>query len=136
MAIPHSTYLRGDSHLFLNESHLLIHWSFIPGAGWGLMMRPTPPPPGSPQCHHPCWGLCVPFCHWATPFSRTTPDYELSSTRRGSLVVFDPQVYDYRNIGRFVNQGGLMEGLKALVVYSPNMAESIFGARSSLLCGI
>ena len=91
------------------------------------------------------------MCHFAIgqpPSAEPPSDYELSSTRRGSLIVFDPQVYDGRNIVRFVNQGGLMEGLRALVsvsdrtrgytTYSPNVAETIFKDRSCVVyqvCG-
>ena len=48
---------------------------------------------------------------------RPPSDYELGSTRRGGagVGVYDPQVYDGQNIGRFINQGGLLEGIKALV---------------------
>ena len=51
---------------------------------------------------------------------------------------YDPQVYDGHNIGRLVNQGGLLEGLRELVApsdrergctaYSPTVAEAIFVA--------
>eukprot|EP00731_Ephydatia_muelleri_P038891 Em0971g1a len=123
-----------NSTQFLNQSHLHIHTSFIPGAGWGLMIRPCPNatiPRGAYVCH---------FAIGQPPSTAPPSDYELSSTRRGSLLVYDPQVYDGHNIGRFINQGGLLEGLKELVAasdrdrgctaYSPTVAEAIFADRS------
>ena len=145
-----------NSTQFLNQSHLHIHHNFIPGAGqfpdcltcacntrasflipaagWGLMMRPCPNaiiPCGAHTCH---------FAIGRPPSTAPSSDYELSSTRRGSLLVYDPQVYDGHNIGRFINQGGLLEGLRELVAasdrergctaYSPAVAEAIFVARS------
>ena len=95
----------------------------------------------------PCPNATIPrgayVCHFAIgqpPSTAPPSDYELSSTRRGSLLVYDPQVYDGHNIGRFINQGGLLEGLKELVAasdrdrgctaYSPTVAEAIFADRS------
>ena len=58
-------------------------------------------------------------------------------------LVYDPQVYDGKNIGRFVNQAGLCVGIKALVAscdrnagcdtYAPGVAEKVFDAKSN--CG-
>ncbi|KAL5518140.1 hypothetical protein EMCRGX_G003823 [Ephydatia muelleri] len=107
--------------LFIWASHLPIHTSFI---------RPCPNatiPRGAYICH---------FAIGQPPSTAPPSDYELSSTRRGSLLVYDPQVYDGHNIGRFVNKGGLLEGLRELVAtldrdrgcttYSPTVAEAIF----------
>ena len=98
------------------------------------MMRPCPNaiiPRGAHTCH---------FAIGRPPSTAPSSDYELSSTRLGSLLVYDPQVYDGHNIGRFINQGGLLEGLRELVAasdrergctaYSPAVAEAIFVARS------
>ncbi|KAL5503688.1 hypothetical protein EMCRGX_G010677 [Ephydatia muelleri] len=101
-----------NSTQFLNQSHLHIHTSFIPGAGWGLMIRPCPNatiPRGAYVCH---------FAIGQPPSTAPPSDYELSSTRRGSLLVYDPLVYDGHNIGWFINQGGLLEGLRELVAAS------------------
>ena len=110
-----------NSTQFLNQSHLHIHTSFI---------RPCPNatiPRGAYICH---------FAIGQPPSTAPPSDYELSSTRRGSLLVYDPQIYDGHNIGRFVNKGGLLEGLRELVAtldrdrgctaYSPTVAEAIF----------
>ncbi|KAL5503669.1 hypothetical protein EMCRGX_G010654 [Ephydatia muelleri] len=122
-----------NSTQFLNQSHLHIHTSFIPSAGWGLMIRPCPNatiPHGAYVCH---------FAIGQPPSTAPPSDYELFSMRRGSLLVYDPQVYDGHNIGRFINQGGLLEGLRELVAasdrdrgctaYSPTVAEAIFADR-------
>ena len=60
--------------------------------------------------------LCF-FANRTHALERPPSDYELGSTRRGGagVGVYDPQVYDGQNIGRFINQGGLLEGIKALV---------------------
>ena len=57
--------------------------------------------------------------------------------------MYDPQVYDGKNIGRFINQGGLLEGIKALVascnrdqggdVYQPKVAENIFNQHANVV---
>ncbi|KAL5481193.1 hypothetical protein EMCRGX_G021305 [Ephydatia muelleri] len=113
-----------NSTQFLNQSHLHIHTSFIPGAGWGLMIRPCP-------------NATIPsgeyVCHFANPHQqhhRQTMSCPLSDE------AYDPHVYDGHNIGRFINQGGIMEGLRELVAasdrdcgctaYSPTVAEAIF----------
>ena len=58
-------------------------------------------------------------------------------------LVYDPQVYDGKNIGRFVNQAGLCDRIKALVAscdkdsgcdtFVPGVAEKVFDAKSN--CG-
>eukprot|EP00731_Ephydatia_muelleri_P003668 Em0001g3668a len=83
-----------NSTQFLNQSHLHIHTSFI---------RPCPNatiPRGAYICH---------FAIGQPPSTAPPSDYELSSTRRGSLLVYDPQIYDGHNIGRFVNKGIAIE---------------------------
>ena len=73
----------------------------------------------------PCPNATIPrgayVCHFAIgqpPSTAPPSDYVLSSTRRGSLLVYDPLVYDGHNIGWFINQGGLLEGLRELVAAS------------------
>ena len=97
-----------NCYQFLNETHMRVSPSLIKGAGSGLMVRPTPP--GRQEVTIPKGAY---LCFFANP-----SDYELGSTRRGDAGVdaaYDPQVYDGKNIGRFINQGGLLEGIQALV---------------------
>ena len=81
--------------------------------------------------------LCF-FARGQVPPEGPGSDYELGSTRQGTgpQRVFDLRLYDGMNIGRFVNQGGLISGMKALVAasnrcdgcttFQPNVAETIF----------
>ena len=129
---------------FLNETHMNVSPSLIKGAGSGLMVRPTPP--GRQEVTIPKGAyLCFFANHTPAPEGHPS-DYELGSTRRGGAwvdVVYDPQVYDGRNIGRFINQGGLLEGIKALVascdrdqggdVYQPKVAENIFNQHANVV---
>eukprot|EP00731_Ephydatia_muelleri_P014291 Em0008g11a len=129
---------------FLNETHMSVSPSLIKGAGSGLMVRPTPP--GRQEVTIPKGAyLCFFANHTPAPEGHPS-DYELGSTRRGGArvdVVYDPQVYDGKNIGRFINQGGLLEGIKALVascdrdqggdVYQPKVAENIFNQHANVV---
>ena len=95
---------------------------------------------------HGCVFMCIFFAN-RTPAPEGHPsDYELGSTRRGGAgvdAVYDPQVYDGKNIGRFINQGGLLEGIQALVascdleqggdVYQPKVAENIFNQHANVV---
>eukprot|EP00731_Ephydatia_muelleri_P039200 Em1207g2a len=102
-----------NSTQFLNRESPAQHTSFIPGAEPHYWCR-LGTDDTLPQCHHSTWGICCHFAIGQPPSTAPPSDYELSSTRRGSLLVYDPQVYDGHNIGRFINQGGLLEGLKEL----------------------
>jgi hypothetical protein len=104
-----------NSTQFLNESHMHIGSSLISGAGSGLLLRPTPP--GREEVTIPQGAYLCFFANRTHAPERPPSDYELGSTRGGGagVGVYDPQVYDGRNIGRFINQGGLLEGIKALV---------------------
>ena len=133
-----------NSTQFLNETHMSVSPSLIKGAGSGLMVRPTPP--GRQEVTIPKGAyLCFFANHTPAPEGHPS-DYELGSTRRGGArvdVVYDPQVYDGKNIGRFINQGGLLEGIKALVascdrdqggdVYQPKVAENIFNQHANVV---
>ena len=133
-----------NSMQFLNETHMSVSPSLIKGAGSGLMVRPTPP--GRKEVSIPKGAyLCFFANHTPAPEGHPS-DYELGSTRRGGArvdVVYDPQVYDGKNIGRFINQGGLLEGIKALVascdrdqggdVYQPKVAENIFNQHANVV---
>jgi hypothetical protein len=108
------------------------------------MVRPTPP--GRQEVTIPK-GAYLCFFANRTPAPEGHPsDYELGSTRRGGAgvdAVYDPQVYDGKNIGRFINQGGLLEGIQALVascdleqggdVYQPKVAENIFNQHANVV---
>ena len=93
--------------------------NLIKGAGSGLMVRPTCPGQQKvtiPKGEHIC--AFLPTAH--LPPEGHPSDYELGSTRCGGagvdvVYMYDPQAYDGKNIGRFVNQGGLLEGIQALV---------------------
>ena len=125
-----------NSTQFLNETHMLISSSLIRGAGSGLLLRPTPP--GRQEVTIPQGAYLCFFANRTPAPERPPSDYELGSTRRGGagVGVYDPQVYDGQNIGRFINQGGLLEGIKALVascdleqggnLYQPAVAENTF----------
>ena len=134
-----------NSDKILNESHLMVLPSLVRGAGSGLMVRPTPP--GRQDVTIPSQKY---LCFFATRQEQShgpDSDYVLESARgpRGDShnLVYDPQVYDGKNIGRFVNQAGLCDGIKALVAscdresgcetYAPGVAEKVFDAKSN--CG-
>ena len=126
-----------NSRKLLNECHMMVHPSLLTGAGSGLFIRPTPPTQQDATIPK---GAYVCFFSYATAVSEgPASDYELGSTRNVSgldRVVYDPSVYNGLNIGRFINQGGLNEGIKALVAscnreegcdsYRPGVAENIF----------
>ena len=121
---------------YLNESHLCVVNSLIPGAGSGLAIRPTCP--GQHAATIPKGAYLCFFARGQVTPEGPGSNYELGSTRQGTgpQCVFDPRLYDGMNIGRFVNQGGLISGMKALVVasnrcdgyttFQPNVAETIF----------
>lgn len=102
-----------NSKVHLNESNLLILKSRLPGAGLGLFLRPTPPT--TRGC------LKIPsnrlICEYSNqPITEDEAEglectdylFQFESTR---VRYFNPVVYDGRNIGRFINHGGLKEGL-------------------------
>ena len=85
----------------------------------------------------PCPNATIPsgeyVCHFANPHQR---HHRQTMSCPLSDEAYDPHVYDGHNIGRFINQGGLLEGLRELVAasdrdrgctaYSPTVAEAIF----------
>ena len=100
----------------LNEANLFVLKSLISGAGMGLFLRPTPPG-GIP--------LVIPQGRLICMYSRTrtwedvgdmaSTDYLLEVTLGGGTTArFNPEVYNGDDIGRFINQGGLLEGLEEM----------------------
>lgn len=101
----------------LNEANLFILKSLIPGAGLGLFLRPTPP--GRRRLHIPssrviCLYSRRPMARDQSESQLSSTDYLMESRGRGMTIRFNPEVYTGEETGRFVNQGGLMEGLEAL----------------------
>ena len=100
-----------NQHGHLNEAHLMIAKSCIPGAGRGLFLRPKPLsgrsriviPAGKKLCLFSVEGI-----------GDTDSDYALEREVGGRKITYNPLHYDGQNLGRFVNQAGLLEGLKAM----------------------
>ena len=114
--------------------------STIPGAGRAAMLKPTPPgrsnyiiPAGARICLYS--DICV-------QGDQTNTDYLMVREVGGRRMMWNPLHPDGANIGRLINQGGLIEGLKALVAssdvacglnnYSLREAEEIFKAHSNV----
>ena len=101
----------------LNECHLMVARSTIPGAGYGLFVRP--------RSHHGERRVVIPkgrrICWYSkrallpgSPDPENT-DYLLEVSRGSHPQRFDAPFYDGFNLGRYINQGGLIEGLKHMV---------------------
>ena len=100
---------------YLNEANIWILKSNIQNAGLGLFLKPTL----SSRC-----AISIPprrsICVYSTepikaPISQhSTTDYLIEVERSGSSLLYNPEVYDGRNIGRFVNQGGLLRGIQEM----------------------
>ena len=98
----------------LNEANIFILRSYIPGAGLGLFLRPTPPATGVPLVIPKDRTICLyELQPTRVPLDEIVcTDYLMEDTRQ--KLFFNPEVYDGANVGRFVNQGGLPEGVKKL----------------------
>ena len=109
----------------MNDSHMTVYSSSIPGAGFGLFGRCQPPQrfweegqAASPNVvirrHDP---VCLYAKHpLAVPLEQLpTVDYVLSAEVRGQERLYDDSANDGSNIGRFANDAGLLPGLKAMV---------------------
>ena len=100
----------------LNESHLMVGKSVIPGAGRGLFVRPKPL-----HCTH---RIVIPkgkkICYYsAIPLSVTDPepdnhDYLFHHECGRVTRRYNPLVYDGENLGRFVNQAALVDCLELM----------------------
>lgn len=101
---------------YLNEANIWVLRSTIQNAGLGLFLKPTLPSRCSISIP-PKKAICV-YSSEAVPTTDSqqyaTTDYLIQVERRGNTVCYNPQVYNGRNIGRFVNQGGLFEGIKQM----------------------
>ena len=102
---------------YLNQAHLFVAQSTIPGAGLGLFIRATPL-----HCRN---SAVIPKGAKICLYSRAPLTSELEDTDYFFEVdlgrhcyCFDAKHYDGENLGRFVNQGGLLEGLKKMVSLS------------------
>ena len=99
----------------LNEANIWILKSVIPDAGLGLFLKPT----ALSQRHFvipETRGICV---YSGVPITdpvsdMISTDYLIESKCGREMRRFNPMIYDGKNIGRFVNQGGLMEGIKEM----------------------
>ena len=98
---------------YLNEANVWILKSLLPGAGMGLFIRPTLP--GRRSAVIPARQA---ICLYSGDVSSvaTHSDYLMEVEYRGSHLYYNPSVYDGRNIGRFINQGGLLAGVKNMCI--------------------
>ena len=104
----------------LNESHLMIGKSSIPGAGNGLFLRPKPP-----GCTHE---ISIPagnqICMYSvTPVPPTdqlpaNTDYLFEVEVSKRTWRYNPLIYDGQNIGRYINQVALLESLERMYLDS------------------
>ena len=96
----------------LNEARVLIGKSTIPGADRGLFIRP---------------GAAIPSGKTVCSYQKEpddeedrsqTSDYLLEAQVKGKIYLYQAATYDGQNIGRFINQGGLEEGLREMCLLS------------------
>ena len=100
----------------LNEANVLVLKSLLPGAGLGLFLRPTPPTSRGPLIV-PEDGLVCVYSRTATTANvddMASTDYLIEVASGGDTVRFNPEVFNGDETGRFINQGGLIEGLEAM----------------------
>ena len=101
---------------YLNEANVWILKSLLPRAGMGLFLRPTLPG-RSPLVIPVRKTICMYSDNASSAISQSlSSDYVMEVDHRGSHLFCNPSVYDGRNIGRFINQGGLLEGIKAMCI--------------------
>ena len=129
------TVLQDTTHL--NEANILVLPSTIVGAGLALFLRPTPA--GREDYTIPAGRrLCLYSDEVVGEEEEVTnTDYCLDRVEGGRRITWNPLNPDGANLGRYVNQGGLIEGLRALVSscdrtrgaesFSPKEAEAVFG---------
>ena len=100
---------------YLNEANIWIMRSLIPGAGIGLFLKPTLPgkkPIFIPEKKAICLYSDTP----CATISSVSSDYVMEVEQKGTCVLYNPITYNGKNIGRFINQGGLMEGIKEMCI--------------------
>ncbi len=102
-----------NSSTFLNEAHVFVAKSTIPGAERGLFLRPGT--------------YVIPMnrrvCSYQEEYDdevdpSLTSDYLFEVSGRGRTFYYQAARYDGQNIGRFINQGGLQEGLQEMCLKS------------------
>ena len=102
----------------LNEANVFILKSLLPNAGLGLFLRPTPPTTHRQLVIPPRTHICLysrrPLEQSQSESDLASTDYLLEVDIGGTCVRFNPDVYTGEETGRFVNQGGLTEGLREL----------------------
>ena len=108
-----------------NESHVLVRESSIPGAGNGLFLRARAPSRHPGQARHDVFvqantHLCVYSDEMITSdeYDRLANVDYVMQNRRG---IFNPETFNGTNIGRFVNQGGLIPAFKKMVAVSSKL---------------
>ena len=98
----------------LNEAHVMILPSRIDGAGLGLFLCPAP------SGASPTVPMHSPICYYAgrdenDKSDLVTTDYMIEmQSGSGVSRLYNPETYDGQNIGCFVNQGGLDDGMKTM----------------------
>jgi hypothetical protein len=114
-----------SANTHLNEAHVFPAKSTIPGADRGLFLRP-----GSytiPSGRRICSYQAKPD---AAVDASQTNDYLFEVECRGHTYVYQAATFDGQNIGRFINQGGLKEGLMEMCVQSDvDMGQRAFRRR-------
>ena len=114
--------------LHLNEANVLVLPSLIPGAGMGLFFRPPRRQATVPEGQRICLYSDRPLGPGEEP---TDSDYLFAVGEGSRVVQFNPAVYDGRTIGRFVNQGGLVQGMQEMVLDSNKTLCSSFSRRGT-----
>ena len=126
--------VRNDSRN-LNEANVLILKSRIVGAGLGLFLRPTPPSTGRQLVIPRDRQICLYSRH---PLSKedsadfASTDYLLEAQVGPTTQYFNPEVFTGEEMGRYINQGGLEEGLEELC----RVCNRDTGAESFLPCAV
>ena len=105
-----------NSTMHLNEANLLVLKSLIPGAGLGLFLRPTPGHHSLviPRDTRICLYSCRPLASEESIADLPTTDYLLEAQVGHTTHFYSPHEFTGEEMGRFVNQGGLIKGLEQL----------------------
>ena len=101
----------------LNEAHLFVARSTIKAAGLGLFIRP--PTGDNGEIRIPAITI---LCVYGRPAPEgivdSDSDYYLCREFGGRLWHYDAKKVDGENIGRYINQGALMDGLTTFCTHS------------------
>ncbi len=101
----------------LNEANVLVLKSTLDGAGLGLFLTPTPPHRTTRRIQKGKT-ICL-YSNKPTLANVNTmesTDYLMEVFTHGRMVRFNPDVFTGSEMGRFINQGGLLEGVKKLCI--------------------